>query len=219
MEIRDGELDTYLFIVADEVLKQKVLNLEPWSVKGQLMVLKQWIPTSLISELDFNTAPFWIQAHGIPPDMITAENAFRVAQTIGDPVEKQSSLTQRSIWRNYLRTRVMIDLRKPLTTFFWLPRNGLPNKKIELKYERLSDFCYKCGHLGHDRVECRNPLIANNQLGEYGPYIRANPGVSSTLQFSPENSQSWLELEVREPGTLPTVVGRELNFLVVTTGK
>lgn len=49
----------------------------------------------------------------------------------------------------YLRCRVIIDLTKPLRRgSMTLDNSGKPNK-VFFKYERMQDFCYICGHLGH----------------------------------------------------------------------
>jgi hypothetical protein len=38
---------------------------------------------------------------------------------------------------------------------FWLERPELEDLWIQLKYERLLDFCFDCGRLSHQRRDCK----------------------------------------------------------------
>ena len=59
-----------------------------------------------------------------------------------------------------------------------MPRPGLPDFWIGLKFEKLSDLCFKCGILGHAEKECvREKAILSNQHGvkfpTFGEWIRS----------------------------------------------
>ncbi|KAI9107142.1 hypothetical protein K1719_021751 [Acacia pycnantha] len=57
-------------------------------------------------------------------------------------------------FRNFLRVRVMLDLRKPLVSRFWLLKPDGMNVWISVQYEKLQNFCYNCRKIGHDRRDC-----------------------------------------------------------------
>nr|GEX52310.1 retrotransposon protein, putative, unclassified [Tanacetum cinerariifolium] len=59
--------------------------------------------------------------------------------------------------RPFLRFRVEVDLTVPLCPGIELPRYGVKPLFVSFKYERLSNFCYACGRLGHDDETCTYP--------------------------------------------------------------
>ncbi|KAK3009854.1 hypothetical protein RJ639_012839 [Escallonia herrerae] len=80
---------------------------------------------------------------------MTEENAVKIAENI-DTLKEVDFMTNGKISGfKYLRIRVEIDTRLPIQTGF--NRNKEANQKawIQLQYERLSDFCFNCGRLGH----------------------------------------------------------------------
>ncbi|CAL8993014.1 unnamed protein product, partial [Prunus brigantina] len=52
---------------------------------------------------------------------------------------------------------VELDARKPLVEGFWIPRQSRTELWAEIRYERLGDYCYHCGRLGHSTDLCRFP--------------------------------------------------------------
>lgn len=59
-----------------------------------------------------------------------------------------------SLARGFLRVRVNVNTRNHLATGCWLPRHNNKETWIEFRYERLQDFCYRCGRIGHVNTEC-----------------------------------------------------------------
>ncbi|KAL2942411.1 Zinc finger CCHC domain-containing protein 13 [Bienertia sinuspersici] len=52
-------------------------------------------------------------------------------------------------------------------------------KWVDIKYERLGDFCYFCGRLGHIDRDCSSYVREENNgkytVYRYGPWLRASP--------------------------------------------
>lgn len=146
--------------------RDRILDQAPWSYMGHHMVLQVLPPHIQISELQFHSCSFWIQAYGLPPQNFSAKNAKTIiGDSIGDfiKVDEHSLLSTQ-----YLRFRTTIDIQDPLPLGFFSPREGLPPIWINFKYERLPNFCYRCGRLDHEQDDC-----LYDDMEGYGPNLRA----------------------------------------------
>lgn len=74
----------------------------------------------------------------------------------------------------------MVDLNKPLRRGVMITLEG--KKWVEFRYERLPNFCYACGRLGHAELNCEDEE-AKNYGGEYGDWMRASP-IKNTVDQS-----------------------------------
>jgi hypothetical protein len=74
--------------------------------------------------------------------------------------------------RDFLQFRVEIDITKTLVLRFLISRSSGTELWVTLKYERLSDFFYRCGCLGHGRESCTNNVIAKYE-GKWSSDMRA----------------------------------------------
>ncbi|KAE9458498.1 hypothetical protein C3L33_09599, partial [Rhododendron williamsianum] len=133
------------FVLVGKILSSKVLNKVgvlkkeddlcrvisrgPWSVMGALLVLRKWDQKKSFSDLDFNFSPFWIQIHGLPLGFLNSKAGMVITKSIGDPLKKG----------------------------FFLRRVKEEDSWVRFKYERLSDFCYGCGMVGHAVNEVKTP--------------------------------------------------------------
>lgn len=53
------------------------------------------------------------------------------------------------LYRDYVRIKVEIDTTKPRLEGVWYTRRNSSIGRVEVKYERLSNFCLGCGKIGH----------------------------------------------------------------------
>jgi hypothetical protein len=76
--------------------------------------------------------------------------------------------------KSYLRLRVLIKLHCPLIPGFTYHRPSKAPVWVQYRYERLSEYCYFCGRLGHPSYEC---LVADRppSHGRYGDKLKARP--------------------------------------------
>ncbi|EEF44655.1 conserved hypothetical protein [Ricinus communis] len=100
--------------------------------------------------LVFNQSPFWIQAHGLPPNQVNEKNAHM----IGDLFEE---MTQINIRPGGGARMANGDMQ-------W----------ISFKYERLPDFCFKCGIIGHTNHSCNlKQALELQKKVHYGTHLKA----------------------------------------------
>ncbi|GJV60622.1 reverse transcriptase [Tanacetum coccineum] len=138
----------------------KVLQESPWCVMGFYLALLPWDSNKTLQEMEFDKGEFWIQAHDLPLGLLTSQYAMTIAESLGTLVDLDCIGEGPQTDRDFLRFRVAINLLKPLIPGFFLPRPDGSQSWISLRYERLSDFCYRCGCLGHCRDSCTNDVIA-----------------------------------------------------------
>ncbi|XP_060667419.1 uncharacterized protein LOC132799480 [Ziziphus jujuba] len=88
------------------------------------------------------------------------------------------------VGQHFLRFKIDLSTLNPLPPGFFQDRDDGTQKWIQFKYEKLSDYCYKCGRLDHVTRACRfeNPATITTKDGNtvkvYGPWFRAEHGGS-----------------------------------------
>ena len=103
----------------------------------------------IIEELDFTKVIFWVQIHNLPLEMMTRVNAEKIGRKIGRLVEVEDPMMVEGGGRGFLRIRVAMKVLKPLEDGFWVPRRDKDRACASIRYEKLFDFCFACGKLGH----------------------------------------------------------------------
>ncbi|KAL7248092.1 hypothetical protein ACSBR2_002906 [Camellia fascicularis] len=120
---------------------------------------------------------------------MTRRNGHLIAETIGKLVGVEVPIDGLLLARSFLRIRVEVNTSLPLLRGFLLKRQkpdsiGKTDLWVEFKYERLSDFCYDCGRIGHDNKSCKFVTREVRKLSGYGPELRT--GVASNLGLAVE---------------------------------
>ncbi|PON36656.1 Zinc knuckle CX2CX4HX4C [Parasponia andersonii] len=122
-----------------------------------------------------------------------------IGKKIGRFLEFQFKAEGYVIWSCYLRIKVDVPLAQPLLAGFYLEKPNYSKVWIQLKYERLSDFCYRCGCIGHGPKKCRELKTTSMEgldgkdYSLYGPWLRAVcyiPSCFRTINTSASNPSS-----------------------------
>lgn len=170
VEVKWVRENTFLITVQDESTLCRILNQVPWAVMKQNFFVQRWPPELALKEIQMELVPFWIQIRGVPLSLYIEMNVRRLAKELGDFLELEDPMKA----REFLRVRVVVNSRISLVPGCWIPRNNNRDTWIEFQYERLQDFCYCCGRIGHDNTDC-SFLLGRGNAAAYGNWTRTAP--------------------------------------------
>ncbi|KAL0406226.1 UNVERIFIED_CONTAM: hypothetical protein Slati_3936500 [Sesamum latifolium] len=120
-----------------------------------------------------------------------------MAEAIGHRLGKYEDSTDscQFMWGSSMRLRVALDISKPLKRFLRLRTVRGEGSIVSFTYERLPNFCYLCGLLGHiDRNSERRYEEGFVEPGgelQYGEWLRA-PVYRSILRQGEGSANSWM---------------------------
>lgn len=180
------------FIFEDENDTNKIMNLS-WSFRDMQVVVQRWPPDKALQELDLNKTLIWVHAYGLPVNLMNQSTAEYIRNTIGTFI-KTDLHTPAHKWKKALRIQVEVQIQKPLFTFVSVPRQNTSNIPIGIRYERISEFCFKCGVLGHKFLTCNDTLNLDSMdisTNGYGPWTKSeNSHIPNPLFSNISNSHS-----------------------------
>ena len=175
MKFKDFKDNIWLFEFADQVDKRRVMKGRPWSFDRQILVLNEFDGSTPPSKLVFYHSPFWIQAHDMPLICMNKNVSTKIDTSLGELIEVDVAGDGLG-WGSYLRLRVNIDITKPLERGRALNLDG-KSSWVEFKYEKLPQFCFRCGCLMHGLRGCPAPPVTRLSAAEepkpWGSWLRA----------------------------------------------
>ena len=151
--IKEIRANMYTVSFVNRQSMEEALEKGPWSMMGCCFNLKKWDVKQAVQDISFLKVSFWIQVHKLPLEMLTRTNTERIGRVLGDLEKVEDPEWKSGMGRCFLRMKMAIDVEKPLVAGFWVPRE---NGKVwaEVKYEKVADFCFECGRLGHVMKNC-----------------------------------------------------------------
>lgn len=120
------------------------------------------------AKMVFDELPIWVQCHNLPLAYMHATILKNVGGRLGKVLEIEAS-EDGSCAGKLSQIRVMLDISKPLRQGIWIKQENFIDDWIKqekfideiciiLLYERLPQFCYLCGCLGHVLRDCVNSI-------------------------------------------------------------
>ncbi|CAN6571052.1 unnamed protein product [Malus baccata var. baccata] len=101
---------------------------------------------------------------------VEPENVKRLTREVGTYMAMEDPVKARGV----LRVRLLIDSTEPLVSGCWLRKEANRDTWVEFCYERLQDFCYRCGRLRHVNTDCTFEATKAGAAG-FGEWLKAPP--------------------------------------------
>ncbi|KAL0402427.1 UNVERIFIED_CONTAM: hypothetical protein Slati_4272600 [Sesamum latifolium] len=152
--------------------RDRVLERCPWAYDKNLLVLAPVDADDDPKLVDITRCDFYIHIHGLPLGKMTKEVACFIGNKLGQ--FKEVDLDSRGdAWGSSVRIRVMLPLKRALKIRTVIGDEHL----VTFTYERLPNFCYLCGCLGHISRQCEVQLQDGfcdpGANAPYGNWLRA----------------------------------------------
>ncbi|KAK7857388.1 uncharacterized protein CFP56_017742 [Quercus suber] len=178
--VQISEIDEDLFLVefGDEKDKKRVMEMCPWSYEKQLVLIQDFDGELTPKEIDLRWASFWVQIYNLPLKCRTKETGWAIGSSLGMvmDVDVPESGVQ---WGKCLRVRVRIDATKRLLRGKKISIESGESRWVSFKFERLPNFCYRCGLLNHALKDCTEGHGHSSDEGasclQYGAWLRGEP--------------------------------------------
>ena len=175
LELTDvPEAPRYLFQFFHKVNMNRVVDSGPWSFDNHTLLVHRLKENEQPGQVLLFNVDFWVQVYKLPIGFVSKKIACSIGNYIGKFVHSDPT-NYMGTWRNYLRVRVSIDVRKPLRQSMKIKKQSGSWVELEFKYEQLGQFCFVCGLFGH--LEHFFPKhFEDNQgllISQYGPELHA----------------------------------------------
>ncbi|XVF79045.1 hypothetical protein PTKIN_Ptkin14bG0188200 [Pterospermum kingtungense] len=147
---------------------------------------------------------YGVRVFNLPVGFMKLSVRKQIGNYIGEFVEYDTSNTS-TFWRNFMRIRVKVDVRKPLKKKK-ITCSGGANSIVTFQFEKLGNFCFICGLLGHTERFCDKffTLRVEEIRREWDPSLRVVNRKSLN-----QDGERWLR--DAEGGKVDGVVGGVLD--------
>ncbi|PPR91253.1 hypothetical protein GOBAR_AA29434 [Gossypium barbadense] len=153
----------------------RILNLMPWLFDKCLFSMVPFVKGKNIASYEFGLSPFWLRVYNIPIELMDRQLAVEVGNAIGELVAIDWK-DRNGAWTEFMRLKVKINISKPLRRIVKLASRYGGETIGVIKYERLPDFCYVCGLIGHTSKNYKDNREGdgiNDSNAQYGSWMRA----------------------------------------------
>ncbi|KAL0458051.1 UNVERIFIED_CONTAM: hypothetical protein Slati_0432300 [Sesamum latifolium] len=136
-----------------------------------MIILNEVTENDNPTTVELNWCSLYVHIHGLPIRLMTREIAEVIENMLGRFLDSDHVQG----FGASVRVRVSLDIRRPLQREMRLRIAG-NQFMVTLTYERLPNFCYRCGALGHIVRDCLQGLDDTTPMKEtelpYGPWLR-----------------------------------------------
>lgn len=167
----------YLFQFFHEANVRMVLDGGPWTFDNNALILARLNQGLIPTKIPLIHTNIWVCIYDLPAGF-TSEKTGRI---LGNHISSFLQFDPKSIassWMDYMRIKVALDVKIPLKKGKKIMLPDGSSSKVRYNYERLPNFCFVCGLLGHVEKFCPKVriCIADGTAVEraWGPELRVN---------------------------------------------
>lgn len=113
----------FIFKFFHELDMKRVLDDGPWTFNQQVLLLKKLDVDEQLKDVKLSEVFIWLQIYDLPIGF----NSEYILKSIGNYVGKFVESDQKNfqgLWRNYLRVKVALDVRRPLKSQMKIKKAG-----------------------------------------------------------------------------------------------
>ncbi|KAK4422121.1 hypothetical protein Salat_2163100, partial [Sesamum alatum] len=168
--------DRFLLSFQHRVDMHRILYGGPWNFDNQLLIFSEFGQNDDPLTMDLYFCDFSVGLHGLSGAKLSSNLGHLIGSKLG--IVKDVSFVDNSVHSPVsLRLRVSLDVRKPLLRKTKLRSLDGQETIVNFTYERLGNFCYLCGVLGHVDTLCElryaDDFVDPGSPVPYGPWLRA----------------------------------------------
>ncbi|KAG8379326.1 hypothetical protein BUALT_Bualt07G0076800 [Buddleja alternifolia] len=195
MTVRKILMERFVLTFNHIVGRKRALEEEPWHFDRNQVVLAAVNDNDNPSTMPLDTCTFKVHVLDLPLKLMTLNIAIFLGDRLGS--FKDVQFDGRAIsWGSILKMTVEIDVTKPLKLFLQLNSACGESHVVTFQYERLPNFCYLCGKIGHLAKDCllrySEGFKDPGEFTPFGAWLRA-PSFNNGGQPSNSNSSMFSE--------------------------
>jgi hypothetical protein len=171
VSIIQADDDRFLFQFRHRLDATKVLDEGPWLYDNYNLVVERIAPGTVSATVNLNFLDIWVQVHNLSFGLIQSRTGHGIGHFLGELKVYDDRNTLHS---SYMRLKVRINVTEPLKKEWQVRVRDGSYVTCYFKYEKLGDFCYLCGILGHTDKSCPRLFEMEQDDGhrEWGEWLR-----------------------------------------------
>ncbi|RLN23555.1 hypothetical protein C2845_PM07G20650 [Panicum miliaceum] len=148
----------FILVFSEEGDRKHAILAGPWQYKMDVFLVESLAEGDDPSSVPFTHVPMWIQFRNIPFYLLTKKLAFDLGECIGSTLMVDNN-ARGSISDKFVRTRAKLPLYRALRMELVLVDEITGEEvAVQIRYERLPNFCLFCGFIGHMEARCDVPM-------------------------------------------------------------
>lgn len=194
-----------------------VFNGGSWLFNNAMLVMNKIPPGEEPLNVSLWFLEMWIQIHDLPKGFMSKVVGKQLGDSFGEFVQYDAK-NNSSIWMEYMRLKIRVDVRKPLKRRKKVKRKDGKEFVVTCKYERLGDFCFICGLVSHTERFCKRNIDKRSEAGAkyWGTWLRAAPRRGTNQERANGCVTRTMLTGRRRLGDQPTVHFSREEILVIS---